>query len=333
MTLDTMAPPISRRRFGATLAGAAVLAAAPGAARAQAGFPNRPVKVIVPYPAGGIVDVVTRAATERMSLQMPQRVLVEARPGADGRIGLEAAARATPDGYTLASATPIVVVHEWLQPDPGFRLRDFVGIGSIGAPPSVFVVPASSPVTTLAEFIDYAKARPGQLNCPNPGSGSSVHLGQELLFDQAGLKLTVVGYKGQPPSIVDLIQGQMHFALYSLSLILPHIKAGKVRALAVNAGTRTRSLPAVPTIIEAGFPEALVQTWHGLMAPARTPRPVVEYLGAELGRAMAHPEVRATLEGLDAEIFSHDPEQFDALLRRESERWGRLIRERGIKAT
>ncbi len=301
-------------------------------AHAQSSFPDRTIRVVVPYPAGGIVDVVIRAATDRMSSTLPQRVIVDNRPGADGRIGLEAVARAPADGYTLIAATPIIVVNESLQHDATFHASDFVGIGAIAAPPATYVVPANSPVATLREFVEYARARPGQLNVANPGSGSSIHLAQELLFESTGIRLTNVGYKGQPPSITDLVQGQIQFALISQSLILPHIKAGRVKALASNAATRTRSLPEVPTISEAGFPAALVQSWYGLAAPARTPAAVVALLSAELQKAMASAETRTRLEGMDAEIMDLDARKFDALMRAELERWGKLIRARGIRA-
>ena len=197
-------PVLNRRRFtsgllasgGARLGGLGGLAGlSSGSALAQASYPNRTIRVVVPYPAGGIVDIVVRTATDRISANAPQRLIVDNRPGADGRIGMEAVAKAPADGYTICACTPLVVINEFLQPDPTFRGHDFTGIGGIAAPASVFVVPPSLPVHTMKEFADYARARPGQLNVPNPGSGSSIHLGQEMFFASTGL----AGGRWHPP--------------------------------------------------------------------------------------------------------------------------------------
>ena len=245
---------------------------------------------------------------------------------------MEAVAKAPADGYTICACTPLVVINEFLQPDPTFRGRDFTGIGGIAAPASVFVVPPSLPVHTMKEFADYARARPEQLNVPNPGTGSSIHLGQEMFFATTGIEVQLVGYKGQPPLIPDMIQNQLQFAMVSLSLVLPHIKAGRLRALAVNAQARTLSLPDVPTIIEAGYPQALVLSWYGLAAPAATPAPVIAWLARELQKVMARPETKTTLEGLDAQILPLDAAAFNTLMLQEASRWSKLIRERNIKA-
>lgn len=333
---------LNRRTFHRQAATAAAATLAPwlGTARAQTAdasrgpgsFPERPIRVIVPYPAGGVVDVVTRALTEPASALLPQRIVVENRTGADGRIGLDAVAKAAPDGYTLLAATPLVSVGEHLMPDMKGRAQDFAGIVAIAAPPSVFVVSAAVPAQTLREFVALAQARPGEMNVPNPGSGSSIHLAQELLFETTGMRVTNVNYKGQPPSLLDLGSGQLHFGLISQNLVLPLIRSGKVRALAVNASKRTRSLPEVPTIGEAGYPDALVQSWYGLAAPAKTPAPVLAWLGEQFQRAMALPEVKAKLEAMDAEVLGFNGARFDALIDQEFRRWGDLIRKRKIQA-
>ena len=310
----------------------ALAQAAAEASRGPGGFPDRPIKVIVPYPAGGVVDVVIRAAADPASGLLPQRVVVENRPGADGRIGLDAVAKAAPDGYTLIAATPLVSVGEHLMADMKGRAQDFAGIVGIAAPPSVFVVAANVPARTLKEFVALAQAKPGEMNVANPGSGSSIHLAQELLFETTGIKVTNVNYKGQPPSLIDLGSGQVQFALISQNLILPLVKAGKVRALAVNAAKRTKSLPDVPTIAEAGYPDALVQSWYGLAAPAKTPAPVVAWLSDQFQRVMALPETRAKLEGMDADILALTGPKLDALIDLEFKRWGELIRKRKIQA-
>lgn len=294
------------------------------------GYPDRPVRVVVPYPAGGVVDAVIRAVVEPLSGDMPQRLLTENRTGADGRIGLDAVAKAAPDGYTPLAATPLLSVGEHLMADMKGRSKDFVGICAIAAAPSVYVVTAGLPVKSLAEFVTLALSKPGELNAANPGTGSSIHLGQELLFERTGMKLTNVNYKGQPPSLIDLGSGQVHFALISQNLALPLIQNGKLRALAVNASKRTRSLPDVPTLAEVGLADALVQSWYGIAAPAKTPSAIVTYLSQQFQRALAKPEIRAKLEAMDADIMALDGPRFDALIESEFRRWGELIRARKI---
>ena len=329
---------IDRRQFhirSLSLLGATAL---PWGARAAmrppgpGGFPTQTIKVIVPYPAGGIVDVVTRAAVDPLSAELPHRMIVENRVGADGRIGLSAVAQAPADGYTLLAATPIVAVGEHLMADMAGRSRDFSGICVIAAPPSVFVAWSGLPAKTLKELIALAAAKPGELNVPNPGSGSSIHLGQELLFERTGIKITNINYKGQPQSLIDMAEGRVHFGLISQSLALPLIQNGKLRPLAVNAAKRTRSLPDVPTIAEAGFPEALVQSWYGIAAPAKTPAPIRNWLVEQFMQTLTLPETRAKLEAIDAEIMALDGIAFDALIASETQRWGELIKRRGIKA-
>nr|WP_315595739.1 tripartite tricarboxylate transporter substrate binding protein [uncultured Cupriavidus sp.] len=332
---------MNRRAFGKTALHTALMLSAPGwlpaFARAATppgpqGFPSKPLRAVVPYPAGGVVDVTLRPAIDRMSLDLPQRVVVENRPGADGRIAIEYAIRAPADGYTILAVTPVLAVAQTLYPNSGIRVQSFRAIGGVAAVPSVFVVHESVPVKTLKEFTTWAKARPGEVNVPVPGNGSSLHLAQELFFESTGIRVTNVGYKGQPPAVPDLAGGQLQFALLSQNLALPMIQAGKLRPLAVNAMQRTRSLPDVPTIVEAGFPDTLVQSWYGLAVHASTPQPIADYLGATLQSAMATADVRNRLAALDAEILALDANRFDALMRSESTRWAALIKARHIKA-
>ena len=328
-----------RRQFNTRALAATVAAGLPFILRpvnaavqpGPSGYPERPIKIVVPYPAGGVVDAVLRTVCEPLSNELPQRLLIENRPGADGRIGLDVVAKATPDGYTLLGASPLLAVGEHLMPDMKARAKDFVGVCCVAAFPTVFVVHTSVPARTLKEFVALANARPGEMNVANPGTGSSIHLAQELFFERTGIKLTNVNYKGQPPALLDLGSGQLHFALVSQNLILPFIQSGKVRALAVNAAARTRSLPDVPTIAEAGYPDTLVQSWYGVAASSKTPAPIVRWLSDQFQRSMAQPEVRARLAGMDAEVLALDGAQFDTLIERERRRWGELIRRRKIQ--
>jgi tripartite-type tricarboxylate transporter receptor subunit TctC len=306
---------LSRRRFQQAALAAALIPSAKASAQANTatslgGFPDKIIKVIVPYPAGGVVDIVVRTAVDAASALLPQRVLVENRTGADGRIGLDAVAKSAPDGYTLLGATPLISVGEHLMADMKGRAQDFKGIVAIASPASVFVVPATLDVKTLKDFIALASSKPNELNVANPGSGSSIHLAQELLFDLANIKLTNVNYKGQPPALLD----------------------GKLKALAVNAAKRTKSLPDVPTIAEAGFPDALVQAWYGIAAPAKTPQPILNYLIEQFQKVMNLPETKTKLDALDAEILGYNGQKFDALIESEFKRWGELIRKRKIVA-
>lgn len=330
---------MNRRQFQARTLALLGATAAPWAVHAQprpvgpGGFPNKPIKLIVPYPAGGIVDVVMRAAADPLSAELPQRVVVENRTGADGRIGITAVAQSPADGYTLLAATPIIAVGEHLMADMAGRSKDFVGVCTIAAPPSVFVAWSGLPVKTMKELVALAASKPGELNVPNPGTGSSHHLGQEMLFERTGIKVANINYRGQPPALIDMAEGRLHFGMISQSLALPLIQAGKLRALAANTAKRTRSLPDLPTIAEAGFPDVLVQSWYGVAAPAKTPAPVVAYLGEQFLQTLAQPDTRARLDAIDAEIMTLGGAAFDALIASETLRWGELIKKRGIKAS
>ncbi|MGB6096996.1 MAG: tripartite tricarboxylate transporter substrate binding protein [Comamonas thiooxydans] len=324
---------MDRRQFHLQLLLAGLV---PGMARAGIapspdGYPDRPIRIVVPYPAGGVVDVVLRAVCDPLSNALPQRIVIENRPGADGRIGLDAVAKAPADGYTLLGVAPILAVGEHLMPEMKARSKDFVGVCGVAAPPTVFVVHDTVPARTLKEFVALATARPGEFNAANPGTGSSIHLAQELFFERTGIRLTNVSYKGQPPALLDLGSGLLQFALISQNLVLPLIQSGKVRALAVNAAARTRSLPEAPTIAQAGYPDILVQSWYGIAAPAKTPAPVVEWLSQQFQRALAMPEVRARLAATDAEILALDAARFTELIAVETRRWGALIHKRGIR--
>lgn len=301
-------------------------------ALAQEAWPAKPVRTIVPFPAGGVVDLVARAVTDRLATVFRQPFIVEARPGANGNIGTEAAARAPADGHTLLMASPATVTQPLLSNTARHKVTDFAGVGLIGAPPNLFVVSPSVPVRTLRELVDYVRARPGQLSVTNPGVGTSNHLGQELFFSLTGLQMIHVRYPGQPQMIPDLASGQVHFGLVTQGLAVPHIKEGRLRALAIGAPSRSRDLPDVPTTAEAGFPEATFLPWYGLVAPAATPRTIIRRLSDEILTALKEPEVVARLDKMGTQITPASAEDFDALIKSEQDRWSRVIRERNIKA-
>ena len=323
----------SRRGWLGRTALLAAALALPVAAPAQDAYPSKPVRVIVPYPAGGVVDLVARAVTDRLSTDLGQPFIVEARPGASGNIGIEAMLRSPADGYTILMGVPNLATNPLLMPaTTKWKTADFAGLGLVGAPPNVFIVPASLPVKTLKEFVDYARARPGQVNVTNPGVGTSNHLGQELFFSLTGLDLQNVMYKGQPQMIPDVASGQVSFSLMTLALAVPHVKEGKLRALAVSAPRRVADLPDVPTVAEAGYPDAMFLPWYGFVASAATPKDIVKKLSDAIQRALAAPEVVTRLEKLGALVTPMSGPEFDKLMASESVRWAAVIKQRNIKA-
>lgn len=302
-------------------------------AQSDAAWPSRPIRVIVPFPAGGVVDLVARAVCDRLAIALQQAFIVEPKPGASGNIGASLAAAASPDGYTLFTGTPSVLTQPLLAGSTAkHKLSDFRGVGLIGAPPNIFVVSPSLPVRSLKELVELARDKPNQLNVSNPGLGTSNHLGQELFFSVTKISMTNVRYPGQPQMLPDLTSGQVHFGLVTEALAKPLIREGKLRALAISATSRSPELPDIPTIAEAGYASSLFLPWYGLMAPAKTPDRIVKRLSDEIQTALRHTEVVARLEKLGTLLTPGSAEAFDRLLIQEQETWTRVIAERGIRA-
>ena len=310
----------------------AVLTLISGLAIAQ-GFPAKPVHVIVPYPAGGIVDVVARTVTEKLSPMWGQPIIVEAKPGANANLGMAEAARAAPDGYTWVINGPALTSNPTIYGNlPWDPRKDFTGIGVLTWSLNVAVVPASSPAKTLQDFVALAKKEPGKLFYGNPGIGSSNHLGTELFMQVAGIKLTSVGYKGQPPAIPDLLTGRLQFKVVALGLALPYIQSGQLRALALIAKERSKLLPEVPTIAEAGYPEAAVVPWYGFVTRTGAPRAVLDKINADINKVLAMPDVQDRLEKLGGHVAEPmTVDQINALIVSDFEKWGTVVRKSGIK--
>jgi tripartite-type tricarboxylate transporter receptor subunit TctC len=266
-----------------------------GAAQAQSNYPNRAIHVVVPYPAGGIVDIVARTVTEQVGRDWKQTVVVEARPGGNSNIGTAAVARSDPDGYTWLVTGPAALVNPSLYKDAGWDVKNLRCVGLAVWNQSVAVVNPSLPVKTIGEFVELARSKPGQLNFGNPGTGSSIDLSAQKLFQAAGIKLTNVGYKGQPQALIDLMTGLMHFEIVSLELALPHIIAGGVKPLAVLTPKRVADLPDVPTIVEAGFAEAAYVPWYGIYVPSATPEALVNKINEAINKALQNPDVQRQL--------------------------------------
>lgn len=311
----------------------ALLGAWPLEAFAQAAWPIKPVHLIVPFPAGGQLDVVSRLIADRLSPLIGQPVIVEAKPGADGNIATETVAKSAPDGYTWLAASPPTTIQPSVRPktlryDP---LRDFQAVAFIGTSPFLFVVPASLPVNSLKEFVAYAKARPGELSYAGSARGTVVHLASELLKHDAGIAMEMIGYQGQPSAIADLITGRVQFMTLGTILAEPHIKAGKLKALAVLDAKRYAGLPDVPTVIELGYPDLVMSTWFGLVMPRETPRPIVERVNAEIMKVLASPDVVDKLRtmGVDA-AAPHPPAKFEQFMRDDVARWKKVVADAAI---
>jgi tripartite-type tricarboxylate transporter receptor subunit TctC len=286
------------RRIICLIAALTLLAA--GAAAAQTTFPTRPIRVIVPYPAGGIVDIVARSVTDTVAKNFGQPMVVEAKPGANSNLGTAEVARSAPDGYTWLVTGPAVLVNPSIYKDAGWNaLRDFRCVGLVVWNQSAAVVPVGMPVDTLKDFVALAKATPGKMNFGNPGIGSSIDLTAKNLFGIAGIEIANIGYKGQPQALIDLITGEIQFTVASLALALPHIRDGKLKALAVFTKARVKELPNVPTIAEAGYPEAAYLPWYGIYVPAATPDAVVSRIHAAIDKALLSSEVIERLSHAD----------------------------------
>jgi tripartite-type tricarboxylate transporter receptor subunit TctC len=308
----------------------ALLAGTPDA-RAADNYPSRPIHIVVPYPAGGIVDIVARAVTEQVGRDLNQAIVVEDRPGANSNIGAAAVARSEPDGYTWLVSGPAVLVNPSLYKDAGWdALRDFKCVGLAVWNQSVALVPPSLPVKTLGEFVEMARSKPDQFNFGNPGTGSSIDLSAQKLFQVANIKLTNVGYKGQPPALIDLMTGLMHFEIVSMALALPHIKEGTVKPLAVFTEKRVADLPDVPTIAEAGYPQAAYLPWYGIYVPSATPDALIEKIHASINKALENPAVQRQLAIADIPGKPMPLSELAALMKADTEKLTSVIKASGI---
>jgi len=300
-------------------------------ASAESPYPNRPIHIVVPYPAGGIVDIVARAVTEQVGRDWKTSVVADSRPGANSNIGTASVARSDPDGYTWLVTGPAVLVNPTLYKDAGWDpLKNFKCVGLAVWNQSVALVNPSMPVKTLAEFVDYARSKPGQLNFGNAGTGASTDLTAQKLFRVANIQLANIGYKGQPPALVDLMTNRMNFEVVSLALALPHIKDGTVKPLAVFTDKRVPDLPDVPTIAEAGYPEAAYVPWYGIYVPAATPDDIVEKINAGISKALANPEVQRQLAVADIPGKPMPLDQLANLMKADHEKLTAVVKAAGI---
>jgi tripartite-type tricarboxylate transporter receptor subunit TctC len=303
------------------------------AAQAQTTYPNRPIRVVVPFPPGGLNDVVARLVSQRLAENLGQTILIENRGGATGTIGSAAVAKAAPDGYTILSSgstTAAVAPHLYANL-PYDQAKDLVAIGRIGAVASIVLVHPSMPTNTMSELIAHLKAKPGAINFGSGGSGGSQHIGAELLKTLAGVSITHVPYKGGGPAMIDLVAGQIAMMIEPMPSALPQVRAGKVRALAVTTPRRSSALPELPTVAETGITGYDLTIWLGFFAPAGTPREIIAKLNTELARTLNAPDMRERLAQQGVDTIVDTPEQFGAYVNAEIARWGKVVRDSGTK--
>ncbi len=302
-------------------------------ASAQAAWPTKPIRFLVPYPVGGIVDIVARAVADAMQGELSQPIVVDPRPGGNSTLATSLVAQAPADGYTWVIATLSHVVAPHLQTVPYDALADFQGVALVAVATSVATVNAGLPVKTLKELVEYGRANPGKLNYLNPGNGSSIHLAAELLKNHSKFDMTSVPYRGIPPGMTDLLEGRLQVGLLPGPLALPHVKSGKLRALAFIADQRSKALPEVPTFAEVGFGEAQVQSWYTIAVRSGTPPEIVGKIHAAAMKAIASPETRERLDRASCDVpSSRPPAAVQALYAADYARYGKLVKEAGIKS-
>jgi tripartite-type tricarboxylate transporter receptor subunit TctC len=296
-------------------------------------YPSKPIRLIVPFPPGGGNDIMARTVGQKLTESTSQQVVIDNRGGAGGNIGAETAAHALPDGYTLflggvGSHGTNPGLQAKLPYDP---VRDFAPITLIAAAPLIVVVHPSLPVKSIAELIQYAKARPGQLNFASSGTGSIAHLAPEMLIAMAKIQMTHVPYKGTGPALVDLLGGQVQLMMNSAVSMLPQIRGGKLRAIAATGARRLAALPDLPTVAESGVPGYNVASWYGMLAPAQTARAIIDKLNREVVAIMRLPELRERLAADGAEAVGNSPDEFAAYIKRELARWAAVIKGAGLR--
>jgi tripartite-type tricarboxylate transporter receptor subunit TctC len=321
---------LPRRQFLHLAAGAAALPAVSRIAWAQA-YPTRPVRVIVPFAPGGVVDILARLMGQWLAERLGQPFIIENRPGAGGNIGIEAVVRAPSDGYTLLLAGPFSVINATLYEKLNYDYsRDIAPVASIVRVPNVLVVNPSVPASTVPEFIAYAKANPGKINMASAGSGSTPHLCGELFKMMAGVNMQHVPYRGGGPAMTDLLGGQVQVMFSPMPSSIEYIRAGKLRPLALTTASRSEALLDIPTIGEF-VPGYEASTWNGVGAPKNTPADIIEKLNKEINAGLADPKLKVRLADLGGTVIAGSPPDFGKLIADETEKWAKVVKFAGIK--
>jgi tripartite-type tricarboxylate transporter receptor subunit TctC len=321
---------LARRRFLHLAAGAAALPTASRFAWAQA-YPSRPVRLIIGYPPGGSADITARLTGQWLSERLGQPVVIESRPGAATNLATEAVVRASPDGYTLLLVAPANAINATLYDKLSFDfLRDIVPVAGIIRFPNVVVVSPSLPIKTIPELIAYAKANPGKLNMASSGNGSTIHMSGELFKMLTGINMVHVPYRGGAPALTDLIAGQVHVMFDNIPTSAEHIKAGRLRGLAVTSAARSQVLPDLPTVADF-LPGYEASAWYGLGAPKNTPDEVIDKINKGMNAVLADPKPQARFAELGASLLPGSPADFSRLVADETEKWGKVVRFSGAK--
>lgn len=296
-------------------------------------YPAKPIKVIVPFPAGGGTDIIAREVTHKLSSSLGWTIVIDNKPGSGGNIGIDAVAKAAPDGYTLAlGQTSNLSINPSLYAKmPYDSIKDIAPVAVVASAPLVLAVGANSPYKTLADVVNASKARPSSINIATAGNGTVAHLSSELFQKMAGIKFTHIPYKGASQAATDVIGGQVQLYLSSVPTLIGHIKGGKMRAIAVTSLKRVDDIPTIPTIAESGYKGFEAATWFGFVAPAGTPREIVTRLNTEINKVLASDEVKKKLSDQGADMMGGSPEQFGALIKSDLARWAPVIKESGAK--
>ena len=316
------------------LGAAAALCCMPCAAHAQSGtYPAKPIRIIVPYVAGGPSDLFARAVGNLLTEAWGQPIIIDNRPGASGNVGIAAAARAPADGYTLTTSTIAFAVSPAMDSKLGYDpVKDLAPISLLASINNLLVVHPALPVKSVKELIAFAAARPTQVTFASGGAGGAQHLAGELFASLSNVKLTHIPYKGSAPGLTALIGGETMIGFADMVITLPHVKSGRLRALAVTGAQRSASVPDLPTIAEAGLPGYAVTAWFGLLAPAATSPDIVNRISAEIQKGFKTPQMRERFSAMGADPVGNSPEQFAAFLKTEMAKWAKLVKAAGIRA-
>ena len=310
----------------------ALAAATAGAAFAQAGYPSKPVRMVVPSSAGGGTDIVARIIAPDLSKRLGQQVVIDNRPGAGTMIGIEVAAKSPPDGYTLLMGLSTLAINSALYKKvPYDPQRDFAPITQAVSSASIIVVHPSIPVKTLTELIAFARTRPDQLNYASAGTGTYPHMTMELFLSMAKLKMVHIPYKGTAPAMIDMVAGQVSTMAATILTGMPQIRAGRLRPLGITSAARSPIVPDIPTVAEAGLPGFESVQWYGMLAPARTPKDIVNRLHAEATWVLQQPEIKARFAGDGADPVGSTPEEFTRYIQSELIKWAKVARDAGIQ--
>jgi len=323
---------MNTRGMAKSAAVAGALSVLAGMAGAQQPFPTKTVRLILPYAPGGSTSVSGRLLGQKLTEGWGQQVIVDNRPGGNTIIGSEVLVRSPPDGYTIMMVTSTHTINPSILKTPYDAVKDFAPVTTITRSPFGLVVHPSLPVKNLRELIAFAKARPGQIDYASSGTGTSNHLAVELLSMHAGIKMTHIPYKGGGPAMTDLLGGQVQLHMNVPPNLIPNIKAGRLRGLAVSGEARLPSLPEVPTFAEAGLPAFTLTNWQGILTPAATPKPIIDKLAADIAKALQTPDLRDKLASHGMTTWSMTPEQFAALIRRDIDTFAKVVKAAKVKA-